>query len=175
MEMKMKKIIKLISILMLINLFGCASAPKISTDGLVKKVVVSQFENKTVQYNLSVSLTSMLTDELLREARVNVVAENQADYKVTGVVKKYELLPVSYTVDNKVETYEMSIYVDIKVMKISDNSVVWKDDFIGDGMYITAEGDPNVTSTNVELERTAQDRAIEYLAREIARRVANGN
>jgi hypothetical protein len=169
----MKKIIILSLVLM--SFAGCASAPKISTDGIVKKVVVTQFENKTVQYNLSISLTSMLTDELLREARVNVVSENQADYKVIGVVRKYELLPVSYTVDNKVETYEMSIYVDIKVIKISDNSIIWKDDFIGDGMYLTAEGDPNVTSTNVELERTAQDRALEYLAREIARRVANGN
>ena len=73
---------------------------------------------------------------------------------------------------NAVENYELLIYVSVKLKDLSNDSILWEENFIGDSNYLTQQGDPNITESNVDLETRAREEAISYLAKDIARKVA---
>jgi len=142
--------------------------------GPPKKVYLKPFDNLTVQYTLHGDLTEYVKNELLRESSLRVVTEDEADYIISGEVLNYELRPMSFDMNNYVESYEQLIDVKLKIKDIINDTVVLEDTLNGDEVYFTTQGNPTETRNNTELEKETQNIILRNLARDIARKVVYG-
>lgn len=156
---------------------GCASTPQ--TPRAVKKVFVVPFSNHTVRYDINTSLSEQINANLMKTARVTMVSEAEAAYRLDGDVTLYELKPLAYTPSNQIESYELDVWAKVKLIRTADNSVVWEDDaMMGNDVYTTVEGmtaaGQTPTQSNAQLEDDARADALRYLAQDIAKKVVTG-
>lgn len=155
--------------LILLLFLGCAMNPAFV--GPPKKVYLKPFDNLTVQYSLHGLLTDYTKDEFLRDSYLTVVNDLEAEYIVSGEVSTYELRPISYSLDNRVESYEIFIETKIRIFDKINNLQILEETISGDDIYFTKDGNPLETRSNSELEKETQDRVLEYMSRDITRKV----
>ncbi len=148
---------------------GCAMNPALI--GPPKKVYLKPFDNLTVHYSLHGILTDYTKDEFLRDSYLTVVSENDAEYIVSGEIFTYELRPISYSLDNRVESYELFIETKIRVFDKINNVQILEETILGNDIYFTKDGNSLETRSNTELEKETQDRILEYMSRDITRKV----
>jgi len=173
----MRKGILCVGILALLLGGGCASTPK--KPHAVKKVFVVPFANHTVRYDINTALMEQLNLNLMKTARVTMVNENEAGYRLEGDVTLYEIKPLAYTPSNQVESYELDVWAKVKLVRTVDGSVVWEDDaMMGNDVYRTVEGmtaaGQTPDKTNAQLEDDSRLDALQYLAQDIAKKVVTG-
>jgi len=161
--------IKLGILLVALGLLGCAVAPP--PESGVKKIFIQPFTNETVQYSLHTDLLQGLQQEFLRDSYLNLVPENEAEYKLSGIVVNYELRPMSYNIANLVESYEMVVAVKVKLEDLLEATTVFDEVFDTSEIYFTKDGNPLETLSNTELEQETQKQAINTLVRDITRKV----
>ena len=166
----MKKILLiLIPTILVFTIFGCAIQPV--PVGEPKRVYLKPLDNITVQYKLHGELTNYIQEEFLRESYINVVPKDEAEYIISGEIFNYELRPMSYSMNNKVESYEMIIEARLTMHDTLENEQVWEETFSENEIYFTSEGNPSETQSNTELELETQKRTLELLARDVMRKV----
>jgi hypothetical protein len=167
----MKKYLALMPLLAII--FSACVIQKIP-DGPQKKIYLKPFDNMTVQYTLHGSLTNYLKDELLRESSVKVVDEQEAEYIISGEIFNYELKPMSFDMNNRVESYEEIIDVKLKIKDLINNKIILEEVINGDENFFTSAGNSSETRSNTDLEKDTQNTIIKNMARDIMRKVIYG-
>ncbi|MDR0675495.1 MAG: LPS assembly lipoprotein LptE [Elusimicrobiota bacterium] len=150
-------------------IFGCSLTH--IPQGPPKKVFLKIFENQTVQYSLHTTLNEYLKDELLRESSLLVVDENEADYIINGKIYNYELRPMSYNMDNRVESYEEVIEVEYTLSDIINDENILNEKISENEIYFTIYGNSFETKSETELEKDAQNKILYFMARNIARKI----
>ncbi|MCP4482804.1 MAG: hypothetical protein GY817_08730 [bacterium] len=161
--------IKLGIILFAMSFLGCIMAPP--PEGGIKKIYLKPFGNQTVEYSLHTELFKLVQSEFLRDSYIELVSEDQAEYKVSGVISGYDLRPISYSMQNYVESFEMIIKVKLTLDDLLESEVVFQETFETNEIYFTKEGNPNETLSNTQLEAETQEDAIDLLARDITRKI----
>ena len=160
-------------LVMLGSLFlpGCGKQPVSVLPTHLKKVAIPTFTNGTVHYGLEDKLTRKVTDEFLRDGRLEVTDAKQADAVLSGNIVNYLLQPVSYDAQGVIEQYKLYVGVDITFTDQTINTVLWTESNIHEDYtyYVTAKAGQLVQSEN-----DAQEQVTDLLARDVVRRTIVG-
>ena len=132
----------------------------------VKSVAVPTFENQTVEAELPQQVTSALTDRLVKDGRIKLAAESQAQARFEAQVSGYENKVYNYTADQTPKDYIVVITLSITLRDMVKNRELWKDE----AMKGTSIYSPNGGSATLSNEPDARKEAIANLARDIVNR-----
>jgi outer membrane lipopolysaccharide assembly protein LptE/RlpB len=155
----------LIALLLLIPACGYHFTP---VGGIVpesaKTIAIPVFINGTYEPLIDTEVTSAVVNEFLTDGRLRVVGPEAADIVLKGTVTKFEITPTSYTADTYVQSYNVSIGVNITVEDAKTNKVLLKDSGVGsvfNSGYAVFIGD--ITRTKI-----AKDAAVKNACKDLA-------
>ena len=137
----------------------------------IKTLSVPVFANNTVEYALSDDVTQALSDAFLREGRLRLVSERDADAILRGTVVSYDNHVFGYTRTERATTYEILLVVKVVFRDTVKNRDVWKED------ALTVRTTYNVTAVGDEPARTETEGrkdVVQKLADQVVSRTIQG-
>jgi hypothetical protein len=129
-----------------------------------KTIAIPAFINGTAEPYVDVEVTKAVVNEFLSDGRLQVVSSEAADLVLTGSVTKFDITPASYTSDNYVQSYTISLGVDVTVEDVKVHKIIWQEKGIGPvfvSNYLVTLGD--ITKTKI-----AKESAIKSVSRDVA-------
>jgi outer membrane lipopolysaccharide assembly protein LptE/RlpB len=129
-----------------------------------KTIAIPVFINGTYEPFIDTEVTRAVVDEFLADGRLQVVSLEAADIVLKGTVTKFEITPTSYTVDNYVQSYNVTIGVNIIIEDAKAGKVLLQDKGLGsifNAGYAVSVGD--ITQTKI-----AKDLAIKNACKDLA-------
>lgn len=159
---------KLRSFLFLFFLFivltGCGyhiSGKGGSFPGNIKTVSIPFFKNQTQRPDVESVITSAIVDEFITSGIVKVASDGEA--ALNGVIKGYTLTPISFNKNDVLQEYRLTIQLELYLVRISDNKVLWQD------KAFTDYEDFKVTTSDVTATKAAEWDALKKMAKDSAR------
>jgi len=155
----MKRLSAIALILVLPALVGGCGVYSFSASGKAafETLNIPQFENNTIEYQLSDRLTDGLIDAFITDNNVEITEQSRAEAIMNGTVVSYRRDPYTYTQDDIVTEYAVKVTVNVKVFKTGTEDIIWEEDFYAEGIY----------DANAETEEDGQDRVITLLTSDI--------
>lgn len=129
--------------------------------GGVERLTIPMFENKTTKPDIESDLTSAFVDEFVTTVKV----EGSAPHAMNGVIKSYELTPVSFTPSDINQEYRLTVALALTIVDKASGRVIWHEDKITDYEDFTV----NINNVTETTER--EEAALRKLARDTARLV----
>lgn len=123
----------------------------------IKSVAVERFDNETAEYGLEDQVTDQIVDALIADGTLKVVALEQADAVLSGILTNYDRKPAGFDENDQVENYRVTIGFDIVLKKVADDSEIWKEKISQNGVY----------DIDTETEDVGRQKAVELLVQEI--------
>jgi outer membrane lipopolysaccharide assembly protein LptE/RlpB len=154
----MKSIIQIALFTLTAILAGCG-VYSFSPGGksLFESVNISQFENKTIEYQLADRLTDAVVDAFIKDNTIKVREASKADAILTGTLSGYRRDPYTYDKEDVVTEYVVKVSISVKVVKANSEDVIWEEEFFAQGVYDAID----------ETEEVGQDRAVTLLTSDI--------
>ena len=100
-----------------------------------QSVNIAQFENNTIEYQLSDRLTDALIDAFIRDNTIPVKEAGKAEALMAGTVTSYRRDPYTYDLQDIVSEYAVKVSVHVKVVRAKSEDVIWDEDFFAEGVY----------------------------------------
>jgi len=165
----------LLALLLLFSSCGYRFTPAggIVPDGS-RTIAILSFVNNTNEPYVDVEATMAVVDEFLADGRLKVVGSEAADLVLRGSVKKFDMTPSGYTADNYVQSYTVSIGVDVAVEDVKTHKLIWQEKGLGAvfvSSYPVTPGD--ITSTKIAKEAVLKN-AMRDVASTIRSRLLDG-
>ena len=150
---------------------GCGYTLSSVLPAHIKTLAVPVFANNTVEYGLSDDVTQALSDAFLREGRLRLVSERDADAILRGTVVSYKNQVFGYTRSERATQYEIVLVVKVVFRDTVKNRDVWKED------ALTVRTTYNVAAVGSEPARTeteARKDVVQKLAEQVVSRTIQG-
>jgi hypothetical protein len=152
---------------------GCASpytpAPQI-LPAHIRKIFISPIINNTTQYGLEEKLKLRITDEFIRDGRLEVVNdEAQSNGNLVVEITRYILQPITYDQNLVTQQYKLWILLNAYFVDKVDNVTLWKEPNL-EGIQIFY----NATLQNGISEEEARELIWDKLSRDIVKRTIQG-
>ncbi len=155
----------LLALLLLLSSCGYRFTP---VGGIVPEgsstIAILSFVNSTNEPYVDVEVTKAVVDEFLADGRLKVVSSEAADLVLKGSVTKFDMTPSGYTPDNYVQSYTVSIGVNVTVEDVKTHKLIWQEKGLGSvfvSSYSVTLGD--ITSTKI-----AKEAALKNASRDVA-------
>lgn len=129
--------------------------------GGIKSLVIPVFENMTTKPDIESDITAAFVTEFV----TSVSVEGSAGHVMQGVIKKYELQPVSFTKSDISQEYRLTVDMTLTIVDRKDGRIIWRDERITDYEDFTV----NINDVSETTER--EEAALEKLAKDTARLV----
>jgi outer membrane lipopolysaccharide assembly protein LptE/RlpB len=129
-----------------------------------RTIAIPAFINGTGEPYVDVEVTKAVVNEFLTDGRLKVVSEETADLVLKGKVTKFEMTPSAYTADNYVQSYTVSVGVNVTVEDVKTHKRIWQETGIGsvfNAGYGVSLGD--ITATKI-----AKEAALKSASRDVA-------
>jgi hypothetical protein len=139
-----------------------------------KTIAIPVFFNGTLEPFIDTEITKAVVEEFLADGRLQVVSPEVADIVLKGQVTKFEITPTSYSADSYVQSYNVSIGVNITIVDMKTQKVLLKDSGVGsvfNSGYAVALG--NITQTKISKDAAVKN-ACKDLASTLRSRVLEG-
>jgi len=94
----------------------------------LKTIAVPVFQNRTSQPALEDEVTTAVVNRFIRDSKLRVVAEDQADLVITGAVAGYKNAVFGFNAQEKAQEYQVAVTVVVTVRDRIKNRELWKDD-----------------------------------------------
>ncbi|MBI3399166.1 MAG: LptE family protein [Deltaproteobacteria bacterium] len=130
--------------------------------GNITTLSIPFLKNQTQKPDVETVVTTALVDEFVKSGIVRVVEENP-EAVLRGAVKSYDLTPVSFSRNDVIQEYRLTIKLEISLVRNSDGKVLWED------KYVTDYEDFKVTATDINITKTAELDAAKKMAKDTAR------
>ncbi|CAG0986371.1 hypothetical protein ANRL2_02838 [Anaerolineae bacterium] len=127
----------------------------------IESISTPVFENRTTKPDIESDLTAAFVTEFVTTVRV----EGGAGYAMYGVIKRYELQPVSFTKSDINQEYRLRVDMTLTIIDKKDGQIVWRDENISDYEDFTV----NINDVTETTER--EEAALNKLAKDTARLV----
>jgi len=153
--------------------FGCAGytpVPQILPPH-IRKIAIPTFENKTIYYGIEEKFTLRVTEEFLRDGRLEITNEENTDAFLKGVITRYVLEPLTYTADFVVEEYKLWLIFDLALYEKDKEEPLWEEKNL-EGVYRFFA--PTSNRPGALTEEEAREMLWDILARDILRRTIYG-
>gem|GEM_PF-1194493 len=158
-------VLVLVALSMLLSSCGYRFA---SMGGIVpedaRTIAVPAFINNTAEPYVDVEVTKAVVDEFLADGRLKVVDADTADLVLKGKVTKFEITPSAYSTDNYIQSYTVSIGVNVTVEEVKTHKSIWQETGVGsvfNAGYGVSIGD--ITATKI-----AKEAALKNASRDVA-------
>jgi len=129
-----------------------------------RTMAVLTFVNGTNEPYVDLEITRAVVEEFLSDGRLKVVSSEAADLVLRGTVTKFDMTPAAYTTDNYVQSYTVSIGVNVSIEDARTHKLIWQEKGIGSvfaSSYSVTIGD--ITST-----KKAKETALKSASRDVA-------
>jgi len=155
----------------LISCAGYIPAPQILPPH-IKKIALPAFENKTIYYGIEEKFTLRVVEEFLRDGRLEITPEENADALLKGVITRYVLQPLTYSADLVVvEEYKLWVIFDLALYEKDKDEPLWEEKNL-EGVYRFFA--PTSNRPGAVTEEEAREMLWDILARDILRRTIYG-
>ncbi|MFH1380215.1 MAG: LPS assembly lipoprotein LptE [bacterium] len=135
----------------------------------IRAIAVRHFVNETSVYGLEERLNLVLTDEFLRDGRIAIANEENADGVLNGKIVKYLLQPITFDANQVIEEYKLWVIVDIRFEDLVKNTILWEEKNLeGAYTFFVATKPGGIT------EEEAREIIWEDLSRDIVKRTIEG-
>ena len=153
---------KIALLLVLGLLCGCGYHAVAARDPLsgANGVNVITFANKSYQAGVEGVLARDIIDELALRTGGKVLSGDQADLELTGAVLSYGAMAVSYTAQDVIREYKLSIKVEAALRERKTQKVLWKGELTEDQVY--------PVNQNLALQYNAEEAAAEKVCRRLS-------
>ncbi len=122
-----------------------------------ESINIPQFDNQTIEYQLSDKLTDAVVDAFIQDNIIKISEVSRAEAILMGTVSNYRRDPYTYDREDIVSEYAVKVSVNVKIVKVGTEDVIWEQDFYAQGIY----------DALTESEEEGQDRAITLLTADI--------
>ena len=146
----------------------------------IKSISIPMVENQTVEFGISEAVTDNLVNQFLENNILRLDKENSADSILKGKIIRVKDAPYTYTKEESVTEYRLTITIDIEWFDVINDKVIIKKQYSGFGAYglsgdissdqidndgdglVDSEdedeyGDPREFATKVAVKKIAQD------------------
>ncbi len=143
----------------------------------IKKICIPTFANQTTKYGIEQELTSAVVDAFVKDNRLLVVSQDQADAILRGTIVKYEKGALTFDRAKDVDEVRIEIAVAIEFEDLRTGKILWKDDGMSSwslyrqGSSTSAGEDTLATPYD---EGTALKKVFHTLASDIVARTIEG-
>jgi hypothetical protein len=129
-----------------------------------RTIAILAFVNNTTEPAVDVEVTKAVVAEFLADGRLKVVSSEEADLVLKGIVKKFEVTPAGYTSDNYVQSYSVSIGVNVSVEDVKNHKAIWQ----GQGLDSVFMASYPVTPGDITATKIAKETALKNASRDVA-------
>lgn len=157
---------KILYLLFCLSLISCGYALVGTGNFLppdIQTIRVDMLENNSYKFGLENPITSAIIDKLSSSSNLSVINSGPADAVVRGVIRNYSLKPIEIDQGGFASKYQISITMQLNLIRIEDNSEIWADESLV--FFKELDVSRGITDT-MEFE----NEAIEDMAQEIADR-----
>jgi hypothetical protein len=139
-----------------------------------RTIAILAFVNDTNEPYIDVEVTKAVADEFLSDGRLKVIGPEAADLVLKGSVTKFDMTPSGYSSDNYVQSYTVSVSVNVSLEDVKTHKLIWQEKGLSSvfvSSYSVALGD--ITTTKIAKE-TALTSASRDVASTIRSRLLEG-
>jgi curli biogenesis system outer membrane secretion channel CsgG len=129
-----------------------------------RTIAILAFVNSTNEPYVDVEVTKAVVDEFLADGRLKVISSEAADLVLKGSVTKFDLTPSSYTTDNYVQSYTVSISVNVTVEDVKTHKIIWQEKGLG-SVFVSSY---SVTLGDITGTKIAKETALKTASRDVA-------
>jgi hypothetical protein len=129
-----------------------------------KTIAILTFVNGTMEPYVDVEMTKAVVDEFLSDGRLKVVGSEAADLVLRGTVTKFEITPSAYSTDDYVQSYTVSIGVNVSVEDVKTNKLILRETGVG-SVFNSGYG---VSILDVTATKLAKETALKNASRDVA-------
>lgn len=130
----------------------------------IRSIAIPTFINETYEAGIETIVTNALLRELIKDRRVKVVGEDEADAIMEGTVTSFSISSVAYDPTGVVLEYRTWVSLDVLLRRGKKGAVLWSKRGL-------TESDVYRVSSDVLLTEAEKERAIQKIATELARRI----
>ncbi len=130
----------------------------------VKTIAIPVFINGTNEPYVDVEITKAVVEEFLTDGRLQVVSLEAADVVLRGRVVRFDLTPLSYTVDSYVQQYMVNISVNVSIEEAKSQKILWQEQ----GLSTIFVSSYPITIGDITATKIAKDGAIKNASKDIA-------
>lgn len=162
---------KLFLIVVGIGIIGCGAyqPSPIVLPSHIRSIVVRPLVNETSIYGLEERFNIVLADEFMRDGRIAIANEENADGALNGKIIRYMLEPISFDANQVVEEYRLWVYVDIRFEDLKEGTILWEEKNLEGTYTFYVETKPGGMT-----EEEAREMVWEKLSRDIVKRTIEG-
>lgn len=130
----------------------------------IQSIAIPTFANGTYEAGIETTVTNALLAELIKDRRLRVVGEDEADGIMEGTVTSFTTSSVAYDRVGLVLEYRAWVTLDVAVKRHKRGEVLWSRRGL-------TESEVYKVSPEVRLTEAEKERAIQEIAEELARRI----
>jgi len=126
-----------------------------------KTISIPLVGNETVRPGIGDLLTNQLLDDFTKDRTLKIVGIDKANLSLECKITNYDKFPQSYTADQNVSTYKITLGAEVKLNDQVKSEEMWKNDV---SIFITYDNQS-------ETEDQGIDKSVKKLSQEILRKV----
>ncbi len=108
---------------------GCSYSPNPTAFPThLSTIAVPVFQNKTTQPALEEQVTQAVVDRFIKNSRLRVVGEDQADLVVSGAIVTYKNAVFGFNAREQAQEYQVIVTLSVTAKDRVKNRELWKDD-----------------------------------------------
>ncbi len=120
--------IQLAFVIWVLTLSSCGYSTRSLLPGYMQKVHIKIFENNTVKIGLDELATNAVIDAFRSGSSLRIVDENSADIVIEGKVTGYAKEPFTYTANQVITDYKITVKFSVRCIDKVKNEVFWEGD-----------------------------------------------
>jgi outer membrane lipopolysaccharide assembly protein LptE/RlpB len=124
----------------------------------IKRVEVPMFKNMTTRFELDVTLTQSVIDELLNRGKVEVTSDSgTADAILVGEINAFNVIPIAFTDQNTADRYTITVVAKIVLRDLVNQKVIFSNpSFVYQEEYEVAQGTSFETWESQAISKVAE-------------------
>ncbi len=126
----------------------------------IKSVAVEPFENRTAEFGIRELVTDAVVSRLLADRTLTVASPRNADALLSGTIVSIDEKPLTFHADETVTEYQVTIVLDVKLVKQGVAEPLWQGQLVGIGTYPYKVGTPDGRKDGIN---KAVDKVVEDL------------
>jgi len=141
-------------------LFGCG-VYSFKGQGIsgIKSIAVESFDNNTTEFGIREAVTDAIVSKLLSDRTLAVTSPRGADAILSGVINSISDRALTFSSDESVSEYEVTISISFKLAKPGGSEPIWEGEITGVGAYPYKTGSPEERKEGITkaLDKIVQD------------------
>lgn len=130
----------------------------------IQSIAVSPFENATFEPRLDDIFTRAVTNELIRDGRLQLVPADRADAVLTARIISYDQAPLSFDAAQRAREMRIRVRFDLALVERTTKKTLWKET----GMETRPTGAAYKVVDSIETTKTNKDEALQNVARDFS-------